>query len=165
MSETETSTEAGGATTTPAAETPATEAAPAPVAPQEPKPFYLGVGRRKAAVSRVRIKPNGTGDFKVNKRPLDEYFLREQDRIHLLSPLHLTGTRTQYDVAVTVRGGGMNGQAGATRLGIARALVDASRELYPTLKEAGFLTRDARKVERKKPGKRGARASFQFSKR
>lgn len=125
---------------------------------------YLGTGRRKAAVARVRLKP-GEGRFLVNKRPVEEFFQRDQDRLHLMAPLVLTGTNRRFDVHVNVHGGGMHGQAGAVRLGIARALVSADRAHYAQLKAAGFLTRDARQVERKKPGQAGARASFQFSKR
>lgn len=135
-----------------------TETTPAPL-------YYWGLGRRKSAVARVRLKPNGSGQITVNKRAFEDYFAREQDRINLLHPLHLTGTRARFDVFVTLAGGGMTGQAGATRMGIARALVRADETLYKTLKEAGFLTRDSRQVERKKPGQAGARRRFQFSKR
>ena len=127
--------------------------------------YHLGTGRRKRAVARVRLKPNGSGQIMANKKPFDEYFQREQDRIHVLSPLHLTGALKKYDVFLTVHGGGMHGQAGAARLGIARALAKAEEQYFAPLKEGGYLTRDARQVERKKPGKKGARASFQFSKR
>jgi len=131
-----------------------------------PPLWYFGLGRRKTAVARVRLKPSGSGEIQVNKkRNLDEFFARQQDRIHVLGPLHLTGARKKYDVFVTVRGGGVTGQAGAVRLGIARALIRAEPELYQQLKDEGMLTRDSREVERKKPGKKGARASFQFSKR
>jgi len=128
--------------------------------------FFRGTGRRKSAVARVRLTPNGSGHFFFKgKRNLEEYFVREQDQIHLLAPLRLVGARDTFDVHVNVRGGGINGQAGAIRMGIARALVKANPENYQKLKDAGYLTRDSRQVERKKPGKRGARASFQFSKR
>lgn len=130
-----------------------------------PPSVILTVGRRKTAVARVRLKPNGSGQITVNKRPFDEYFQREQDQMHVLSPLHLTGAVKKYDVVVTVRGGGVAGQAGAARHGISRALAKAEEPFFPMLKEGGYLTRDSRQVERKKPGKKGARASFQFSKR
>jgi len=128
--------------------------------------YYWGLGRRKAAVARVRMRPNGSGQWHFNdKRNLEEYFQREQDRLHLLAPLHLTGTATKFDFFVNVNGGGMNGQAGAVRLGLSRALAKIDHAFYPLLKEHGYLSRDSRVVERKKPGKAGARASFQFSKR
>jgi len=130
-----------------------------------PPTHYWGTGRRKTAVARVRLILNGSGNIVANKRPLDEYFQRDQDRIHVLGPLHLTGALKKYDFFITTHGGGMNGQAGAARLGIARALAKANEQYYQPLKEAGLLTRDARQVERKKPGMKGARASFQFSKR
>lgn len=127
--------------------------------------YYLGLGRRKASVARVRLRPNGSGQITINKRSLDEYCARQQDRELVLAPLQLTGTRRTFDVFVNVRGGGMAGQAGATRHGLSRALAHADESHYQPLKDAGLLTRDARQVERKKPGKAGARASFQFSKR
>jgi small subunit ribosomal protein S9 len=126
---------------------------------------FLGLGRRKAAVARVRLRPNGSGNVVINKRPLEEYCVREQDRNLAVSPLNLIGVRRTFDVHVTVSGGGIAGQAGAVRHGLARALVNADAKNYQPLKDAGLLTRDSRKVERKKPGKAGARASFQFSKR
>jgi small subunit ribosomal protein S9 len=137
-----------------------------PDVPATIPPFYRGTGRRKSAVARVRLVPNGTGQLQINKkRTLEDYFPREQDRLLMLSPLRLTGTRQKFDVFITVTGGGPSGQAGAIRHGVSRALLLADRAHYPALKAAGFLTRDAREVERKKPGKAGARASFQFSKR
>ena len=143
---------------------PAPQAAPA--VPREIKPFYWGIGRRKAAIARVRLKTNGSGQMVINKKhSLEEYFDREQDRIYLLTPFHITGARQRYDVFITLKGGGTAGQAGAARLGIARALKEAEPEVFQSLKDTGMLTRDARRVERKKPGQRGARASFQFSKR
>jgi len=154
-------------TTPPAPEaTPAALAAPVVPAGPPPAGFWWGTGRRKRAVARVRLVPNGSGQVTVNKnRNLAEFFPREQDQIHVLAPMHLTGTVKGYDLHVNVNGGGIAGQAGATRMGIARALVKANGEFYQTLKDAGYLTRDSRQVERKKPGKKGARASFQFSKR
>ncbi|MCO4744622.1 MAG: 30S ribosomal protein S9 [Proteobacteria bacterium] len=125
---------------------------------------YNGTGRRKSATARVYLRP-GNGRLFVNKRPVEEYFVRETLRMDLTQPLNLTETRDSYDTYVTVRGGGHTGQAGAIRLGIARALVSANPSLRESLKHAGFLTRDARKVERKKYGQPGARARFQFSKR
>ncbi len=129
--------------------------------------YHWGTGRRKAAVARVRLKPNGSGQMVFNDgRSLEDYFQREQDRLLLLAPVHLTGTRSKFDFFVKVHGGGLTGQAGAVRLGISRALTDIDRaQYYPALKEAGFLTRDSRRVERKKPGQAGARRSFQYSKR
>jgi small subunit ribosomal protein S9 len=136
------------------------EAAPPPA-----DGIYRTTGRRKSAVARVRLKA-GTGEFVINKkRTLDQYFGREQDRLHALSALHITGTAKKYDVLVNTHGGGSHGQAGAIRLGIARALIRVEPQQYQTLKDGGFLTRDSREVERKKPGKAGARRSFQFSKR
>jgi small subunit ribosomal protein S9 len=151
-------------TTTPPTTTPAPtverEAAPPPA-----DGIYRATGRRKSAVARVRMKP-GTGEFIINKkRSIDAYFGREQDRLHAQSALRITGTNKKYDVLVNTHGGGSHGQAGAIRLGIARAIIMAEPQHYQTLKDGGFLTRDSREVERKKPGKAGARRSFQFSKR
>jgi len=125
---------------------------------------YWGTGRRKTAVARVRLVP-GSGKVLINKRPLDVYFTEPQDRNDVLAPLSVTNTLNQYDVLVNVRGGGHTGQAGAIRLGVARALVAADERFESPLREHGFLTRDARIVERKKYGRRKARRSFQFSKR
>lgn len=125
---------------------------------------YYGTGRRKTAVARVYLRP-GNGRVFVNKRPLDEYFPREVLRQELRRPLTMTETAEQFDVFINVSGGGHTGQAGAIRLGIARALTRANPALRGELKPHGFLTRDARKVERKKYGRAGARRSFQFSKR
>jgi small subunit ribosomal protein S9 len=144
--------------------------APAPVREREVAPppadgIYRSVGRRKTAVARVRMKA-GSGQFLVNKdKTLEQYFGREQDRLHALSALRITGTNKKYDVLVNVHGGGSHGQAGAMRLGIARAIAKAEPTQYQVLKDGGFLTRDSREVERKKPGQAGARRSFQFSKR
>jgi small subunit ribosomal protein S9 len=121
-------------------------------------------GKRKTAVARIRLRL-GTGQILVNGRVLDEYFGRESLRTLVKQPLDVVNATTRYDVAASVRGGGPTGQAGALRHGIARALVDLDLGLRPQLKRAGFLTRDARKKERKKYGQRGARARFQFSKR
>jgi len=121
-------------------------------------------GKRKMAVARVRLAL-GTGNILVNGRPIEEYFGREVLRTLVKQPLDLVNATTRYDVAASVKGGGPSGQAGALRHGIARALCDIDQGLRPQLKRGGFLTRDARKKERKKYGQRGARARFQFSKR
>ena len=121
-------------------------------------------GKRKNAVARVWIKP-GRGQATVNGKPLDQYFARPVLRMILSQPLIVANRITQYDVTVTVAGGGLSGQAGAVRHGLAKALTHFEPELRPTLKKEGFLTRDARVVERKKYGHVKARKSFQFSKR
>lgn len=121
-------------------------------------------GKRKTAVARIRLKL-GTGQILVNGRVLDEYFGRESLRSLVKQPLDVLNATTRYDVVSSVRGGGPTGQAGALRHGIARALCSLDEGVRPSLKRAGFLTRDARKKERKKYGQRGARARFQFSKR
>jgi small subunit ribosomal protein S9 len=125
---------------------------------------YLGTGRRKTAVARVRLA-SGSGKVTVNGRALENYFLVDTQRMHLLQPLVSTDTLNKFDVAVNVSGGGPNGQAGAVRHGIARALIEADSNLRPTLKSQGLLTRDPRMKERKKYGQPGARKRFQFSKR
>jgi small subunit ribosomal protein S9 len=125
---------------------------------------FLGTGRRKTAVARVRLLP-GAGKITVNGRPLENYFLVESQRGTVLQPLARTDTATKFDVHVNVRGGGITGQAEAVRHGIARALLQADVTMRPVLKAAGFLTRDARMKERKKYGQPGARKRFQFSKR
>ncbi|HHX67570.1 MAG: 30S ribosomal protein S9 [Miniphocaeibacter sp.] len=125
---------------------------------------YLGTGRRKTSVARVRLVP-GNGQFIINKRPIDEYFDFDTLRVIAKEPLVLTENLGGYDVFVNVKGGGYTGQAGAIRHGVARALLEVDPELRPTLKRAGFLTRDPRKVERKKYGFKKARKSPQFSKR
>ena len=123
------------------------------------------LGRRKAAVARVYLSA-GTGKIEINDRTLDVFFKEDALRYIVNQPFAVTKTEGQFDVKVTVAGGGIKGQAEAIRLGIARALSDLDREAYrPVLKAEGFLTRDAREVERKKPGQPGARARFQFSKR
>jgi small subunit ribosomal protein S9 len=126
--------------------------------------FYWGTGRRKTSVARVRIKP-GDGKLVINKKQLPEYFKTEQNRSAVLSPLQAAKAEKTLDVFVNVNGGGTTGQAGATVLGIARALKIYDPGLAQTLRDGGFLTRDPRMVERKKPGKSGARRRFQFSKR
>ena len=125
---------------------------------------YYGTGKRKTSVARVFLRP-GKGEMMVNGRPLDEYFTTINQRTLVREPLQATENTEQFDLYVTVRGGGLSGQAGAIRHGIAKALVDFDPELRGVLKEQGLLTRDARKKERKKYGQRGARARFQFSKR
>jgi small subunit ribosomal protein S9 len=123
-----------------------------------------GTGRRKSAVARVWLKP-GDGRMVVNKRPLQEYFSRAAHQTLVAQPLRTAGMEGKFDVMATVAGGGTSGQAGAVRLGIARALVSLDATSRPTLRKAGLLTRDPRVKERKKYGQRGARARFQFSKR
>jgi small subunit ribosomal protein S9 len=123
-----------------------------------------GTGRRKEAVARVFLTP-GSGRISVNGRTLEDYFPREALRIMLQAPLATVNGLGHFDLRVTVKGGGIAGQAGAVRHGIARALQEFDRELRPALKHAGFITRDPREKERKKYGQRGARARFQFSKR
>jgi small subunit ribosomal protein S9 len=125
---------------------------------------YLGTGRRKLAVARVFLRP-GTGLITVNKRPLEEYFNTEAERMAVRQPLLATETAGKFDVYILAHGGGMTGQSDAARMGIARALQEFNAELRPTLKKAGYLTRDPRKHERKKYGRPGARKRFQFSKR
>jgi small subunit ribosomal protein S9 len=124
----------------------------------------INVGRRKESVARVRLVP-GTGTVTINGRPMDEYFGRETSKMILIEPLKLVDQLGKVDVLVTAHGGGLSGQAGAIRHGISRALVELNAEFRPVLKKAGFLTRDARAVERKKYGRPGARKRFQFSKR
>lgn len=125
---------------------------------------YLGTGRRKTAIARVRLA-SGSGKITVNGRALENYFLVDTQRMHMMQPLVATDTASKYDVRVNVIGGGPNGQAGAVRHGIARALIEADANLRPTLKAQGLLTRDPRMKERKKYGQPGARKRFQFSKR
>ena len=125
---------------------------------------HYGTGRRKSAKARVFMTP-GTGDIKVNKKSLDEYFGRETARMIVKQPLELVDAVTKFDFKVTVTGGGGFGQAGAIRHGITRALIEYDETLRPTLRSAGFVTRDARSVERKKVGLRKARKRPQFSKR
>jgi len=128
------------------------------------KPLCQTTGRRKGAVARVRLRP-GTGVITINKRPVEDYFPNDTHRMVLTEPLKLTETAERYDVDVTMHGGGVSGQAGALRLGIARGLVEVEPELRPTLKRAGFLTRDAREKESKKYGLKKARKAPQYSKR
>jgi small subunit ribosomal protein S9 len=123
-----------------------------------------GTGRRKSSAARVFLRP-GKGQIVVNGRPLDEFFGRETSRMIVRQPLELTKLVDRFDVVVTVEGGGMTGQAGAIRLGISRALVEYDDALKSPLRKAGFMTRDAREVERKKVGLHKARRATQYSKR
>jgi len=125
---------------------------------------HYGTGRRKSAVARVFMKP-GKGNFVVNDKPVDEYFGRETGRMVVRQPLALTNHLTTFDIQVNVHGGGESGQAGAVRHGLTRALIEYDAALKPVLAKAGFVTRDAREVERKKVGLHKARRRKQFSKR
>jgi small subunit ribosomal protein S9 len=129
-----------------------------------PNPLVQTTGRRKEAVARVRLRP-GSGQITVNHRPIQEYFPTEMHRMIVTEPLRITSTAEVYDVDATIGGGGVSGQAGALRLGIARGLVDLDAELRPQLKKGGFLTRDAREKESKKYGLKKARKAPQYSKR
>jgi small subunit ribosomal protein S9 len=125
---------------------------------------YYGTGRRKSSAARVFLRP-GNGNIVVNSKPLDSFFGRETARMIVRQPLELTQSSDKFDAYVTVEGGGITGQAGAIRLGIARALVEYNADLKGDLRRAGFMTRDAREVERKKVGLHKARRATQFSKR
>jgi len=154
------------------------EAASEPTAPQEPPPppqrsapplphgthYFWGTGRRKKAVARVRIRP-GTGKILMNTRELDTYFTQDKDRNAVMAPLLCVHMTKAWDIWANVKGGGFTGQAGAVKLGLARALANAMPDTEQALRAQGLLTRDARMVERKKPGQKGARKRFQFSKR
>ena len=129
-----------------------------------PEGTYYATGKRKTAVARVWMKP-GIGQITVNKRPLEQYFTRESDRMLLLEPFKVTDMLDKLDMYVNVKGGGIFGQAGAVRHGVSRAVVSMNAELRNILKKQGFLTRDSRMKERKKYGQPGARARFQYSKR
>ena len=126
--------------------------------------YYYGTGRRKSSVARVRVYP-GTGKITINDRDIDNYFGLETLKLIVRQPLNLTGTTEKFDIVVRVAGGGVTGQAGAIRHGLSRALLQFDESLRPTLKKAGFLTRDPRMKERKKYGLKGARRAPQFSKR
>ena len=132
--------------------------------PKKTSETWAATGRRKSSVARVRFT-KGKGAIVVNKRPLEEYFGRDTSKMVLRQPLELVNLVSQYDIDVNVNGGGLSGQAGAIRHGIARVLEKINAELRPSLKKAGMLTRDSREVERKKCGQPGARKNFQFSKR
>jgi small subunit ribosomal protein S9 len=125
---------------------------------------YYGTGRRKAAIARVFLRP-GSGEFKVNGKAYEEYFVTEAQRQSAKAPLVLTETIANFNVVATVNGGGVNGQADAVKMGLARALQEFNAELRGKMKAEGFMTRDARMKERKKYGQKGARKRFQFSKR
>ena len=129
-----------------------------------PEALSRGTGRRKEAVARVRLLP-GTGTFRLNGRPLEDYFPNPAHRRLVTEPLRVTNTLERYDIVATLHGGGVSGQAGALRHGISRSLVDLDEELRPELKKRGFMTRDARKTERKKYGLKKARKAPQYSKR
>ena len=126
--------------------------------------YWWGTGRRKSSVARVRIKP-GSGKMVVNKKELDDYFKRTQDQNAVMAPLKAVQAEKIFDIFINVKGGGTTGQSGASLLGIARALKRYDESFLPALRDGGHLTRDPRMVERKKPGQRGARRRFQFSKR
>lgn len=128
------------------------------------KIYYWGTGRRKESIARVRVAP-GTGTITVNKRPFAEYFPRESNRLIIMQPLELVKLNDKLDVFAKCEGGGLSGQAGALRHGIARALVKMDLNLKQPVKKAGFLTRDSRMRERKKYGRKRARRRFQFTKR
>jgi len=125
---------------------------------------YYGTGRRKSSVARVFLRP-GSGKFQVNGRDFDKYFLTEAQRVEIKQPLVTSETSSTFDIQANVSGGGVNGQAGALKMGIARALLEFNAELRKRLKVEGFLSRDARGKERKMYGQKGARKRFQFSKR
>tara|TARA_B100001146_G_C15977154_1_gene346748 strand:- start:139 stop:537 length:399 start_codon:yes stop_codon:yes gene_type:complete len=126
--------------------------------------LWIATGRRKSSVARVLMSA-GKGEFKINKRDVKEYFGRDTLKMMLDQPLDILELNGKYDILVKVRGGGLSGQAGAVRLGIARCLEQINSNFRPPLKDAGMLTRDSREVERKKYGQPGARKNFQFSKR
>ena len=127
-------------------------------------PEFLGTGRRKTSIARIRLAP-GSGKITINGRSLENYFMNEAQRSDALTPLALTQTAAKFDALITVNGGGLTGQAGAVRLGLARALVEVDATFRPVLKAEGMLTRDSRAKERKKYGQPGARKRFQYSKR
>ncbi|WP_454941087.1 30S ribosomal protein S9 [Evtepia sp.] len=129
------------------------------------KPYHYGTGRRKSSVARVRVFPNGTGTITINGRDIDDYFGLETLKLIVRQPLATTDTLGKVDIETTVTGGGVTGQAGAIRHGIARALLQVNPEYRAALKAAGFLTRDPRMKERKKYGLKAARRAPQFSKR
>ena len=129
------------------------------------KQKYLGTGKRKRSVARVSLISSGKGDISINGNNINDYMPRESLITVIRQPLVAIDQDNSYDISVNVCGGGLTGQAGAIRLGISRALINANPDFRPTLKAKGLLTRDSRKVERKKPGQPGARKKFQFSKR
>ena len=127
--------------------------------------YYEGLGRRKAATARVRLHIGGSGNITINDKIMQEYFPRAGDVERVIEPLRVTGTEGRFDVTVKVNGGGITGQSDAVRLGVARALLKADPELQPVLRKGGFLTRDSRVKERKKPGLKRARKAPQYTKR
>lgn len=128
--------------------------------------YYEGLGRRKEATARVRLHTGGSGNkFVVNDKPVEEYFSREVDRVMLIKPLDVTGTKGRFDITVKVNGGGVTGQTDAVKLAIARALLEADPDYRDKLRDNGLLTRDARAKERKKPGLKRARKAPQYTKR
>lgn len=127
--------------------------------------YYEGLGRRKVATARVRLLPGETNVFVVNNKPFEEYFVREIDKMAILSPLKVTGTEGRFGLSVKVTGGGITGQADAVKLGIARALLKADPDYRLRLRQYGLLTRDPRAKERKKPGLKRARKAPQYTKR
>ena len=129
------------------------------------KPYMYGTGRRKSSVARVHLIPNGTGAITINGRDIDDYFGLETLKLVVRQPMELTNTIGKFDIVCTVAGGGVSGQAGAIRHGIARALLQLDENIRPALKKAGLLTRDPRMKERKKYGLKAARRAPQFSKR
>jgi len=146
------------------AETAVASAVPARRTKPDKGGFIWGTGRRKRSVARVRLKP-GDGKIVINKKEVNDYFPRVQDQNAVVAPLNATETKGAFDIFVNVKGGGITGQAGATLLGIARALGNYDQSLLKPLRDGGYLTRDGRMVERKKPGQKKARKRFQFSKR
>jgi small subunit ribosomal protein S9 len=131
----------------------------------ETQQYFEGVGRRKEATARARLYVQGSGRVLVNDKPVDEYFGREIDRIAVYAPLKLTGMESRFNVSIKVNGGGVTGQAIAARMAVARALLEADPEFRLTLKTAGYLSRDAREKERKKPGLKRARKRPTYTKR
>jgi small subunit ribosomal protein S9 len=127
--------------------------------------YYEAVGRRKTATARVRIFPGGDGSIVVNDKPMEQFFPRGVDVLTLKAPLQATGTEHRFNISIQVKGGGISGQAGAVQLGIARALLKVDPDLRPVLRKGGYLTRDARAKERKKPGLKRARKAPQYTKR
>jgi small subunit ribosomal protein S9 len=152
------------ATATATAEKPKEQPSRSAPPPPEGQHYWWGTGRRKEAVARVRIRP-GEGQFLINGRPVEVYFTQDRDRNGVTTPLRAARMAKSWDIWANVKGGGYTGQAGAVRLGLARALVKAVPDVEDELRQRGLLTRDARTVERKKPGQPGARKKFQFSKR
>ena len=124
-----------------------------------------GTGRRKTAIAQVRLLPGQEGTIEINGKPLDQYFPRESNRLLVREPLQTSGLQDKFNVVARVSGGGLTGQAGAVRLGVARALLTVDAQLRPTLRKLGYLTRDPRAKERKKYGQKGARKRFQWTKR